>query len=970
MSNDNTRSTDAVEDSLPQPASLDDVLQAERATIAAARAKLGYSTATQADKLQDTLTGLAFSGGGIRSATFNLGVIQALAEHRLLSHFDYLSTVSGGGYIGSWLTALIYRSFNELDKANLSQQTRAQLSGAASEQEKWQTLQAELATDNRHSSASSESPAIAHLRSYSNYLTPRAGIFKADTLTSVATYLRNTFLNLLILIGMVAAILLLPQLAVQIGLATATTSVSFQSVVVAVPAIVALFFINLNLAYTPPPNEHRYPWYTRQFYILLLIVLPVIAIALSSSLYLYNLPKEFKAASLGVWTFYGAAMYFLVWLIGYCFATAMSTRSLLLDLSKTAKYRFLVESFFAIIFAGIFGGIMFWALVSYLPNFGEAEIDMWFVVGFVAPLILLLLDIVVSLHLGFVGRSFSEATREWWARLGGWTLLFILAWTSLFATVIYAPALLERLKDWWQLGTVSWLVSSAVGILFARSAKTDGESQFNWRELIAHIAPYLFVAGLCIIIVSGLQMAIMAAEVKSTALRLCGEKTLLHDIALCQLNEMKGLGADAPHWWPEMFWASWMHWTGWIFMLVFVTSILSWRVDINLFSIYQYYKNRLVRAYLGASRTKRQVNAFTGFDMNDDILMANLQQQRPYHIINTALNLVSGKDLAWQQRKAAAFSIAPLYTGFEMPLNGSRNTGGYRNTAEYLGTPSISLGQALAISGAAASPNMGYHSSPTLAFLMTVFNVRLGRWCGNPAVSKSAKAAGMGGVIEQQLGIAPQIWQRDGPQFGAWYLLRELFASSNESMPFVYLSDGGHFENLAIYELVRRRCKLIVVCDASADKDRAFTDLGNALRKAYVDQGVEIEMNIDALREAQAEKHFAVGTIHYERVDTTLSAGTLLYLKPALCGSEPADVLNYAAEHKDFPHESTADQWFDEAQFESYRKLGHHIASTIFKSALDIVHTRHGASDEVTIESLARALHQMAERPGLATPKH
>jgi hypothetical protein len=66
------------------------------------------SPETCADRAQ--LVGLAFSGGGIRSATFCLGVIQALARLRLLRAFDYLSTVSGGGYIGAWLSTLIFRS--------------------------------------------------------------------------------------------------------------------------------------------------------------------------------------------------------------------------------------------------------------------------------------------------------------------------------------------------------------------------------------------------------------------------------------------------------------------------------------------------------------------------------------------------------------------------------------------------------------------------------------------------------------------------------------------------------------------------------------------------------------------------------------------------------------------------------------------------------------------------------------------
>ena len=114
--------------------------------------------------------------------------------------------------------------------------------------------------------------------------------------------------------------------------------------------------------------------------------------------------------------------------------------------------------------------------------------------------------------------------------------------------------------------------------------------------------------------------------------------------------------------------------------------------------------------------------------------------QHPYHLVNTALNLANPKDLGWQQRKAASFVFSPLFAGYELRYERSRRHGGYRSMAHYGAGGSdakpgdgMKLGIPLAISGAAASPNQGYHTSPGLAFLMTVFNVRLGRWCGNTA---------------------------------------------------------------------------------------------------------------------------------------------------------------------------------------------------------------------------------------------
>jgi hypothetical protein len=199
-----------------------------------------------------------------------------------------------------------------------------------------------------------------------------------------------------------------------------------------------------------------------------------------------------------------------------------------------------------------------------------------------------------------------------------------------------------------------------------------------------------------------------------------------------------------------------------------------------------------------------------------------------------------------------------------------------------------------------------------VAFLLTVFNVRLGHWCGNP---RNATA-----------------WQRHDPRFSLRYWLAELTGSADEDLPFVSLSDGGHFENLGIYEMVRRRCRFLLVCDAGGDPNYSFEDLGNAIRKVRIDFGIPIEFKdrihvfakagTGAVVPANA-RYCAIGKIHYSAVDgEDAQDGTLIYLKPAICDTEPYDVIHYAKASATFPQESTADQWFDESQFESYRALG------------------------------------------------
>ncbi|MGH9310010.1 MAG: hypothetical protein ACRD1U_11590 [Vicinamibacterales bacterium] len=174
-------------------------------------------------------------------------------------------------------------------------------------------------------------------------------------------------------------------------------------------------------------------------------------------------------------------------------------------------------------------------------------------------------------------------------------------------------------------------------------------------------------------------------------------------------------------------------------------------------------------------------------------------------------------------------------------------------------------------------------------------------------------------------------WLRSGPRRGLLYLINELFGLTNDRTHFVNLSDGGHFENLGVYELVRRRCRFIIACDAEQDGALTFSGLGNAIRKCRTDFGVEITVRatrIQPVKDAsQSAIHCVVGDIAYPNQER----GTLLYLKASVTGDEPADVLEYKARQPMFPHHSTmGDQFFDESQFESYRKLGFHIVQTAF----------------------------------------
>jgi hypothetical protein len=190
---------------------------------------------------------------------------------------------------------------------------------------------------------------------------------------------------------------------------------------------------------------------------------------------------------------------------------------------------------------------------------------------------------------------------------------------------------------------------------------------------------------------------------------------------------------------------------------------------------------------------------------------------------------------------------------------------------------------------------------------------------------------------------------RSSPKYSIAPVVQEAFGLTDDKNKYVYLSDGGHFENLALYEMVLRRCHIIVVSDVGADEKYQFNDLGNAIRKIRIDLGIPIEFKSLPIRAvelaskgADQEKehkgsYFAIAAIRYSCVDTGAEDGVLLYIKPAIYGDEPQDVLHYKRSHDTFPHETTADQFFDEAQFESYRALGSFVMDRVLETGKDTI---------------------------------
>ena len=888
------------------------------------------------------LQGICFSGGGIRSATFNLGVLQGLAKLRILNHFDYLSSVSGGGYIHEWFAAWIKREEHE-------QKKRAE---AAKPPQKYVLGSGFREVENRLVPLPSSKDYPAHpepirwLRRYSNYLTPQKGLFTGDTWVAVAIWARNTLLNQLILISGLFFLLLFPHLirrALDRLSPDSSTIASVVLVLIAVGTIASELYreygrikfldehpaaqqepevprrwggektvqafvvlplllaglLHLNFAISSPKSG--IPWYQNPEYIVifaLLWLLVAAAAVAGSSVKAYAILHGLKSGKDTVKN--KNEKYWIRW-----WNRAITTARI--GISGVGGLVIMNAAFSALAGTLFFMGVRailqrnqpWWTSTSFL---GAEE---WrFSLTFGPPLMLAVPFFTIVIGAGLVGRDFPDWLREWLARVRAWALLFGFGWSLFFGIALLGTSLVHWLTMPAKLSAaIAWVGTTAGSVLAGKSNKTGGKpaeggSRNPPLDWLASIGAYVFILGLLLL----LSLAV------ERSLAYCTPYTAL----------------------------------GWTLLILtpFVVFVLfGWRVDVNDFSMNPFYRNRLTRCYLGASNRHRAPNPLTGFDDRDTrgMQISRLTPAEgysgPFPIVCTAINLSFGADLAWQERKAASFAFAPLHSGYHVGWTAGKpgkalNCCGFVPTSTYaFPEGGINLATAVAISGAAASPNMGYHTDPATAFLMTMFNVRLGWWIFNPRRTERKDWA--------------------SPRFAPLELTKELLGMVDDTSKFVYLSDGGHFENMGLYELVRRHCYRIVICDAEQDENYFFEGIANAVRKCRIDFGAEITLDLGKLRLVEltgnCQSHWAEGTIRYPETPEG-KEGKILYIKSSLTGAgkytiakdkdvdlpaEPVDIINYKFTHQHFPHDTTVNQWFTESQFESYRRLGCHVIAEV-----------------------------------------
>lgn len=399
-------------------------------------------------------------------------------------------------------------------------------------------------------------------------------------------------------------------------------------------------------------------------------------------------------------------------------------------------------------------------------------------------------------------------------------------------------------------------------------------------------------------------------------------------------------------------------------LAVFVLAAVA--VNVNATSMHGFYRDQLVQTYIRAEPGCRDKD-----DPPLAKLAGNTARGAPYHLLAASLalypsvaKLLFGGDaftgvattdetqLDEEERREGnptdGFLFAPRYCGAESTA--------YRRTEHYLvdGEP-VKLADAMAISGAAVSPLRV--PNPLMRAIMVILNLRLGQWLPHPnngfaapgaasksqpeAVSRFTRTLRALGRDARQL--ARQLWDRPSILNLLWFNLVQRPADRR----FCFVTDGGHHENLGLWPLLQRRCHLILVSDASQDNRHTFEDFLRLLRRARLDEGIDlVELESDdvhfrlhplrlypdgpttdapylkSLAERFSQKHYVVARIKYP----TGEPGYLVYLKASLTGDEENDLVGFCRENADFPHDPTSNPIFNEDQVESYRQLGYHIA--------------------------------------------
>ncbi len=838
---------------------------------------------------------LCLSGGGIRSAAFSLGVVQALARRGLLSQMDYLSTVSGGGYTGAWLTAWTHRAMTDQPAPP-------------------EFTEVEQKIGSRTPVSGSERAPMQWLRGQQKFLSPRSGLSSGDLWAPISIFVRDLLLNWLVFVPMLAAVLLLPRIA---WFAVESWSYLSRDDNPAVPWL-------LHWWSSPPHPNSLFGWGDAAGALLVSIGFGVASYYRTNGTRLGGRDPQFKRLVLAPVL---AGSFVLVmaiggWLRGLTAASVENLREwavlvpfvlvigrlvvVVLNIVGPDKRNLqdawvVAVELAGLVVAGAITGVLIWSGVALFWAW-HTEIDYRTLTACGVPWLLTAYLLGQVLFAGLTSRlPRGTFDREWLARASGYYMLASVLWLLASAVVLFAPEEVNALY----LQTVAPIAAVSgtmtIGVGLSQVTKATAAAAAVKERLSVSVLTRLLCLVFCV------TMAILLAHGTARLLAWMPGGIDLEKPALLPIDLTNPAG-------PALH-ALQVTTLACLALLAFST-IATLIVNVNEFSLHTLYANRLIRTFLGASNTPDITgrdtgrNNFDGFSPSDNLAMGELwrdktgvsRREGPFPVLGVALNLVASDNPAWQERKAAPFVVTPLHTGADLV--------GYRDSRLVAG--GVTLGMAMAISGAAASPNFGYHSSPLVSFVLMLFNVRLGWWMGNPR--------------------HPNRWRFRSPLFSLRLFQQEALGRTSADQPFVYLSDGGHFDNLGLYEMIRRRARTVVVVDATADPECHMDDLGRTLRTISVDLGVDIQFNPSVAFKKRSDPetagvYCALGHIIYP--EKNAPRGTLIYIKAGLYKDAPADIRAYAASNARFPHDATFNQWFTETQFESYRALGSHVIGVI-----------------------------------------
>ena len=970
------------------------MLDEERQLIEIARAKKLDSGGRE---ISSDAVGLALSGGGIRSAAFHVGVLQGLATHHRLNQVDYVSAVSGGGYVACWLVKL----FKELGPAEAERSIAVSVGSPSAE-------------------------VLALSRRAAAYLTPRIGLLTPEVGLLLTTYIHTALFNLTTLFLLVLLIEAVPRAALSTLRALGPHPL-LTSILGCTFALGSVFLVLLRLLEgSNHPVAFALNWNKKAN---LLIWVTLLGLASTSDFIDNNIKdpevlsrlagflgpilattalilphrievKEFIAQSKAgllcfttVWTVCMITVHqsglFPAWRSSVCLAVLFSrivygfwqSRQSFgsSDYLRRLSVAFpAVTSGFLIVTYFLYNADRLYEPRQIHTSFPRISLHLgssgWVHISVAIIAVVLALIWVYSVQPVKVARwRFPSWTGYLGAVVGAVTVITVTAYrgrdlvgllahmkasgveTAFNVTeTLIAPAAIVvgtfltnftfafvgRIIPPFQRERITGLSSAIYGITLVGCMFPTATSV--WGPVLASHANPRSIS-LCVSVFVLLGIATLLAP-RSALTRSIREAALnsspyfvlvaIMILASWMLNEfvfrIESDQASVPY--SQALYGTYTVYTIALpIAIAYVASFVSARFGINMSSMHVFYQNRLSEAFLQESAPGRKPhspavppeNAFEEKDDTKSVRRFDVSHLEdfvpkatddgycgPYLILNATLNLSGSKDLAVQERKATNFIFSPRHCGFGPPgstraLKAFERTSAFR----YGEDAGIRLALAMAVSGSALGSSMGRYTSVKTRIVNTVFNVRLGWWLTNPAY--------------------PEAWRNSVSRSRLTMLLAELFGFIHDEGPFVHLSDGGHFENLGLYELVRRKCGLIFISDASKDSHCTFASLGTAIERCRTDFGYEIDIDVKHLGKDLAvsldRQAYAIGRIKYSDAET----GILIYLKASKTHSPlPLDIKSFSDLHPDFPHDSTFNQWFSESQFESYRMLGFEIAQS------------------------------------------